>query len=382
MDLEPKKFFIGVIDFFSVILPGMLLTYVIKDAAWSVLSGGRSPEPTGTEGWAVFLISSYLLGHFIFLLGSLLLDDFVYDPLRKATYNEQIKRLAEGDKLSAICWRWLAVLLIKDSADSAVRQAVKIKEHYLGPSKAASAVNAFQWCKARLVFDHEAAIARVERFEADSKFFRSLVVLLLLVLIPCAWTRNWRVLLPGDVFLLILAFWRYVEQRLKATNQAYWYIITLDSQCPEGYRYELKPGPSHAGGVVTRKECNILRYLLVQAKQSPHEWVLPKGHIEAGEAMRETAVREVVEESGVWASVTADLKKVSFYTNGESIDVQFYLMHALEERTRKEPRQHAWLTMDEALAQASHTETLELLRLAHEMQIKIDLTARASKAGR
>lgn len=378
MDLEPQKFFIGVIDFFSVILPGTLITYLIKDAAWKVLFGGQ--YPTGTEGWAFFLISSYLLGHFIFLLGSLLLDDLVYDPLRNATYKGQIKRLAEGGKLSAICWRWLAVPLIKDAADAAVRQAVKIKEHYLDPSKASSAINAFQWCKARLTFDHEAAIARVERFEADSKFFRSLVVLLL-VLIPWASAKDWRVLLPGVVFL-ILAFWRYVEQRVKATNQAYWYIITLESQRADGYRYKSQSGPSHAGGVVTRKDSNVLRYLLVQASQSPHEWVLPKGHIEAGEAMRETAVREVVEETGVWASVRSDLKRVSFSANGESVDVQFYLMDALEERRRKEPRQHAWLTIDKALAQASHPETLKLLRLAQEMQIKMDVTERALNSGR
>jgi ADP-ribose pyrophosphatase YjhB (NUDIX family) len=381
MDLEPQKFFIGVIDFFSVILPGTLLTYVIKDAAGPTLFGDRYPQLTGTEGWAVFLISSYLLGHFIFLLGSWLLDDLVYDPLRNATYKGQIKRLAEGGKLSAICWRWLALPLIKDAADPAVRQAVKIKEHYLDSSKASSAINAFQWCKARLTFDHEAAIARVERFEADSKFFRSLVVLLL-VLIPWAAARDWRVLLPGVVFLLILALWRYVDQRVKATNQAYWYIITLDSQRADGYRYKSQSGPSHAGGVVTRKECDVFKYLLVQASQSPHEWVLPKGHIEAGEAMRETAVREVVEETGVWASVRSDLKRVSFSADGESVDVQFYLMNALEERRRKEPRQHAWLTIDNALAQASHPETLDLLRLAQEMQIKMDVTERALHSGR
>ncbi len=110
--------------------------------------------------------------------------------------------------------------------------------------------------------------------------------------------------------------------------------------------------------------------------------MLPKGHIEAGEAMRETAVREVVEETGVWASVRSDLKRVSFSANGESVDVQFYLMDALEERRRKEPRQHAWLTIDKALAQASHPETLKLLRLAQEMQIKMDVTERALNSGR
>jgi len=31
MSFEPQKFFVGLIDFFSVLLPGALLTYLIKD---------------------------------------------------------------------------------------------------------------------------------------------------------------------------------------------------------------------------------------------------------------------------------------------------------------------------------------------------------------
>jgi serine/threonine protein kinase len=46
----------------------------------------------GAEGWTVFLFSSYLLGHFLFLIGSLL-DDYVYDPIRYRTDREQVARL-------------------------------------------------------------------------------------------------------------------------------------------------------------------------------------------------------------------------------------------------------------------------------------------------
>jgi len=31
MNFEPQKFFIGQIDFFSILLPGALLTYLLKD---------------------------------------------------------------------------------------------------------------------------------------------------------------------------------------------------------------------------------------------------------------------------------------------------------------------------------------------------------------
>jgi hypothetical protein len=39
MNFEPQKFYIGVIDFFSIILPGALLTYMIKDSVTRAISG-------------------------------------------------------------------------------------------------------------------------------------------------------------------------------------------------------------------------------------------------------------------------------------------------------------------------------------------------------
>lgn len=91
MNFEPQKFVIGLIDFFSILLPGALLTYLLKDKAGPLFLGGDQ-KIVGTEGWMVFLFSSYLLGHFIFLLGSWL--DEVYDVLRRASLKGHIWQLA------------------------------------------------------------------------------------------------------------------------------------------------------------------------------------------------------------------------------------------------------------------------------------------------
>ena len=45
--------------------------------------------------------------------------------------------------------------------------------------------------------------------------------------------------------------------------------------------------PTHAGGVVIRREGVNIQYLVVQTKKEPREWVLPKGHIEGGESMEQ-----------------------------------------------------------------------------------------------
>lgn len=75
MNVEPQKFYIGLIDFFSILLPGALLTYILKDDAGPIFLGDYYCELEGAEGWIVFLFSAYLLGHFIFLIGARVLDD-------------------------------------------------------------------------------------------------------------------------------------------------------------------------------------------------------------------------------------------------------------------------------------------------------------------
>jgi len=356
------------VDFFSILLPGALLTYLVKDEVGPGLLGESYSQITGIEGWTVFLFSSYLLGHFIFLLGSWLLDDHVYDRIRKATYQEQIKRLAQGKKLSWAVTRSLASIFIKEGSDEAVGQAIRIKNHYLDPLNSSQAINAFQWCKAKLTLEYPEALTSVQRFEADQKFFRSLVVVLF-VLIPWSLVDGHPVLAAVSLPLMFLAFWRYVDQRVKATNQAYWYILTLESQREGGFRQASETqadGPSLAGGVVFRRVYNLVEYLLVQAKNAPQEWVLPKGHIKPGELMPNTAVREVHEETGVWARVRSELGPISFQREGKATNVQFFLMEVVEEDKPSEKRNHEWLTLDEARHKATHKETRDLVNLAEQ----------------
>lgn len=367
MNFEPQNFFIGLIDFFSILLPGALLTFFVKDHVGPRLLGTEYYQLADLDGGMVFLFSSYLSGHFIFLIGSGLLDNW-YDAIRNATYEKQIERLAKGKKLSLGLNRLLAVWLVKKNADRPVNQAARIKEHYLDPLQASAAINTFQWSKARLTLEHPEAIATVHRFEADSKFFRSLVVVLC-ILILWGLANGQSTLTITSTLLLGPAFWRYVDQRIKATNQAYWYIITLEGNRDSALRQPSPiqtDGPSHAGGVVFRQVSNQVEYLLVQAKNNSNEWVLPKGHIETGELMQEAAVREVREETGAWAQVKSVLKESTYAVNGEPVRVQFYLMQAVAEGRSTEGREHVWLQLEKAVEKATHGESKELLELAEQ----------------
>jgi len=228
MKFDPQTFFIGVIDFFSVLMPGAVITSLLKANVEPMLFGPIFPKYNSElEGWAVFLFSSYLLGHFIFLLGSRLDDS--YDRIRKATEANEKQRPQNGKRPPTGLEKWLARKMFKKNRDLTVEHLVKIKARYVP-----DVVNAFQWSKAMLILHNPAAFMEVERLEADSKFFRSFVIVLsaVTVLVPVmkgeAGKSIWPVAMLSFV-LMCISFWRYAERRFKATQQAYWYVITLDS---------------------------------------------------------------------------------------------------------------------------------------------------------
>lgn len=70
---------------------------------------------------------------------------------------------------------------------------------------------------------------------------------------------------------------------------------------------------SSCGAVVCRKENGIVKYLLIRNKRSAH-WGFPKGHVEPGETNEETAVREVLEETGLNIRIVPGFVKKSEYT--------------------------------------------------------------------
>lgn len=203
MSSEPDKFHIGIIDFFSVILPGAVLTFQLRSLADEGFFGNHFPSvKSDTEGWIVFLVIAYILGHFIFLLGSWL--DRIYDVMLER--------------------------LLPRKNNLPFEEALKIMTRHLdfiGIDK--KAINVFQWIKCRLAIAHPTALNHVQRFEADSKFFRSLVVVLIF-LMALALMRHNMLMLVVYLVLIGISVWRYGEQRFKSTRQAYWYAITLENQ--------------------------------------------------------------------------------------------------------------------------------------------------------
>jgi 8-oxo-dGTP pyrophosphatase MutT (NUDIX family) len=97
-----------------------------------------------------------------------------------------------------------------------------------------------------------------------------------------------------------------------------------------------------AGGLVVRRGGDQDEFLLVTSKRNPGIWVLPKGHVEAGESLHETALREVREEAGIVGELVELLGEVTFSYDGRNVAVSFFLIRFLEQGPSEEGRRIRW----------------------------------------
>ena len=122
---------------------------------------------------------------------------------------------------------------------------------------------------------------------------------------------------------------------------------------------------THAGGIVRRTDGGEARILLVRARRS-NDWVFPKGHIEPGESLEETAAREVREEAGVEATVVRYLGALTFSSSREHVHAAHFLMEYVRDVEPEESREIRWCRLEEAL---------DLIRFANARAL-VDAVAR------
>ena len=134
---------------------------------------------------------------------------------------------------------------------------------------------------------------------------------------------------------------------------------------------------THAGGVVRRQLDNRLAFLLVRARRPPHDWVLPKGHIERGETPEQTARREVGEEAGVAADVQRPVGDLTFEVRGEAVRVRYFAMEYRREVPAAEEREVCWATLRECEELLQFEDARELVRRAAD-PTQLGPTERAS----
>ena len=128
---------------------------------------------------------------------------------------------------------------------------------------------------------------------------------------------------------------------------------------------------THAGGIVFRKAQGQPEYLLVTSKKQPTCWIFPKGHIEPAETPAQTAVREVLEESGAQAKVLNEAGALQWEDGAKKVNCIYYLMECTGETENSENRRKEWLAFEQALNLLSFENSRNLLRSADQQVKKI-----------
>jgi 8-oxo-dGTP pyrophosphatase MutT (NUDIX family) len=81
------------------------------------------------------------------------------------------------------------------------------------------------------------------------------------------------------------------------------------------------------------RESHVSRSSRVANRAGRVEWCLPKGHIEDGETLEQTAVREVAEETGIMGRVLASLGTIDYWFTTSRARVHKVVHHYLLEAT-------------------------------------------------
>jgi hypothetical protein len=196
--MKPSDFYVGVISFFSILVPGAVAAAVLERLLGAYILASVVAVPQTPAGqWAAFLVASYFLGHLIFLVGAYI--DPLYDRIR-------VKRNPYNNESAYQCATHIRLEILRGNETKAV--------------------STFQWARAILTASFPSAAGQVQELEADSKFFRSLLIVLCLI---GAVLLAQGQIIEGLIALLLVGpcFGRYYERRLKSTTQAYIYVVTL-----------------------------------------------------------------------------------------------------------------------------------------------------------
>ncbi len=134
-----------------------------------------------------------------------------------------------------------------------------------------------------------------------------------------------------------------------------------------------------AGGVVFKKDQQGIKFLLIKNPSlkdaTKFYWGFPKGGIEKGESSKETALREVKEETGIKAKIVAkieDSKYIFTGADGEKIFkvVSIYLMESKSGELTKQLTEISdigWFTKEEVLEKLSFSNDKKLFKNALAM---------------
>lgn len=231
-----SSIFIGVVDFFAVLLPGgATVGILLLLAPPQCLDLVRGVGTTETAA-AALLVSAYIVGQTMNALGGYLLDliyDVLYDPRQGLLVGKSLVQNAPSTKslASRIVNRWQVVvgkvhdwrspllrvvsgLTEKDTAG----RGDKLKNDLDALAGASPSPGVYQRIRSYFSLTIPAAFEQIQRLESEQKFFRTATVAGVVIAIVARSQR----MQTGWIWLVSLFFMtRYISKRRKTIERAY-----------------------------------------------------------------------------------------------------------------------------------------------------------------
>jgi hypothetical protein len=224
---KPGDLFIGVIDVFAVLIPGIV-------AAALLVKGLNIPLRTDIIFVSGLVIAGWVLGHVLHGIGGFL-DPLLYDPLFKPrdTVPADQATILKSNRFRLAVHGYLhkndnIYLLAKEMTDVPEWQNQQ-------PAGAGVPGGMYQWARTWLDSHSPDATAHLDRIEADSKLFRSLAVLCLIA-VPALmkFPKKWELSAHHPLALtvvalagLVFSLWRYCDLRNKMIRRCYLHYVQL-----------------------------------------------------------------------------------------------------------------------------------------------------------
>ena len=130
-----------------------------------------------------------------------------------------------------------------------------------------------------------------------------------------------------------------------------------------------------SGGVIFRKTKSGVRVALI-SRQGGKVWCLPKGLIEKGESVQETALREVQEETGLVGKIVRKLGEVEYWYVSDEEKTKFFkkVSFFLLQHKGGDIRDHdfevdevAWFPIAAAAEKMTYPSERKLMRKAEKL---------------
>ena len=234
--MKPSDIYLGVVDFFSTLVPGAIAAFLLTSPPQSEVFGQWPFVQRGSpEAWVVFLTLAYVLGHMIAAVAGAVLDplyDRVYARWQRATAAYVRSTLPAKASYWEVIRARIGHVARKTNPDDPLLSTAKVlkRQQLNDVARAAEqqpedVTNTFWWAGTVVRLKTPAGAAEIDALSAQSKLFRGIVVVAALT----PFVRYPPTLPPSWVWIALigLSLWRFMSLRWGATERTYEYFIAV-----------------------------------------------------------------------------------------------------------------------------------------------------------